>query len=176
MEINGISFEDWAAGAANIAHGMSEDEVCKVLGVELPVWSDANLKWGEKMADLMATDMSIATKYGEIFQNPKVGKFANSGETTDVSDALSIVPDIDTFMKIQIHTSKAAEVGLDAASIFLEYGLTLQQWGQLGMHYSPLLQTHEAAQEMAMSVAKWTAHFDEMYKDHAAGLGDDIDF
>ncbi len=85
-KINGISFEDWAAASAHIAHGTPFEEVLKILGIEEPVWEDTNKKWGEKMADLGAKDMSIMVKYGEIFQNPKVGKFANTDSAPSIDN------------------------------------------------------------------------------------------
>lgn len=184
MKINGIGFEDWAAAAANIAHGMPEEEVCKILGIEMPVWADTNVQWGEKMADLMASDMEIAMKYGEIFQNPKVGKFANVGDTTNMEEVLQKVPDWDTFVKITEHQSKAAEVGLDAGEIIDGYGLSLQQWGQVGMHYSNWvkenIQDGNASEEdlkmFNTANLKWQAYFEEFYKDKGVDLGEDIDF
>ncbi len=85
-KINGISFEDWAAASAHIAHGTPFEEVLKILGIEESVWEDTNKKWSEKMADLGAKDMSIMVKYGEIFQNPNVGKFANANSTPSIDN------------------------------------------------------------------------------------------
>lgn len=184
--INGISFEDWAAASANIANGMSGEEVYKILGIEAPVWEDTNKKWGEKMADLDSGDpeMKNARKFAEIFQNPKVGKFANAGNTASMGDTLKLVPDFDTFTKISVHQSKAAEVGLDPGEVIANYGLSLQQWGQVAMHYSNWVKekiheenaTPEEREIFNTSDQKWEAHFEEMYKDKKVDLGDDINF
>ncbi len=69
--INGVTFEDWACACGNLAQGMSEDEICKTLGVEMPVWSKTNDEWMGKLGDLMAADMNVATQYGDLFANPK---------------------------------------------------------------------------------------------------------
>lgn len=69
--INGVTFEDWGAACGNLAAGMSEDEICTVLGIEMPVWQITNDAWSNKLGDLMAEDMSIATTYGVIFQTQK---------------------------------------------------------------------------------------------------------
>ncbi len=137
MEINGISFEDWAAAAANIAYGTPFEKILEILGIEEAVWEDTNKKWGEKLGDLMASDMQVATKYAEIFSNPKVGKFAEADTgTASIEETLKIAPDYDTYMKIFMHQSKAAEVGLDPGEILAEYGLNIGQWGQLNSHWS----------------------------------------
>ena len=54
--INGVTFEDWGAASGNIAAGMSAEEVCEILGLELPVWQKTNEEWTGKLGDLMAED------------------------------------------------------------------------------------------------------------------------
>lgn len=182
--INGVTFEDWAAACANMAAGMSPEEVYKILGIETPVWEETNKKWGEKMADLASSNMEIAMQYAQIFQNPKVGKFANVGNTASIEDTLKLVPDYDTFTKITVHQSKASEVGLDAGQIIAEYGLSLQQWGQISGHYSNWVRekihegnaTPEEAEMFNTADKKWYEYFEEFYKDKNVDLGDDIDF
>lgn len=182
MEINGIGFEDWAAAAANIAHGMSLEEVCKILGIETPVWEETNKQWGEKMADLMASDMNIAMKYGEIFQNPKVGKFANAGSTTSTEEVLAKIPTMDAYMKIQKQIQYAHEVGIDV-DLEREYNITMQEYGQLNMHFSKWVQENlhtdnnaEAMAEYNEADEKWDAYWKKFYQDKGTDLGEDIDF
>ncbi|MBS9767221.1 MAG: hypothetical protein KGV44_06750 [Flavobacteriaceae bacterium] len=183
-KINGISFEDWAAAAANIAHGMPFEEILKILEIEEPVWEDTNKQWGEKMADLMSSNMEVAVKYGEIFQNPKVGKFANagSGSMPSLEDTLKLVPDYDTFVKISEHQSAGYAVGLDAGEIIESYGLSVGQWGQISSYWSGWVRENinekEDPEAMAQLSAheKWSAYFEDFYKDKKVDLGDDIDF
>ena len=105
-EINGISFENWAAACSHLAQGMPENEVIKILDIEMPVWQDTNEQWGKKLGDLMAEDMNVAVVYGEIFANPKVGKFAsgNSGIKSG-SEILALVPDWEAYQKVFFHLS-----------------------------------------------------------------------
>ncbi len=181
-QINGISFEDWAAACANIAHGTPFEQVLTILGIEEPVWEDTNRKWGEKLADLGAKDMSIMVKYGEIFQNPKVGKFAGSDLTPSMDDVLKIVPDYDTFVKISEHQSAGAAIGLDPGEIIASYGLSLGQWGQIGGYWSGWIKENIHDKEDPEAIAqleahnKWSDYFKEFYKDQKVDLGDDIGF
>ncbi|PID67819.1 MAG: hypothetical protein CR968_04730 [Flavobacteriia bacterium] len=181
-QINGISFEDWAAACANIAHGTPFEQVLTILGIEEPVWEDTNKKWGEKLADLGAKDMNIMVKYGEIFQNPKVGKFANSDLTPGMDDVLKIVPDYDTFVKISEHQSAGAAIGLDPGEIIASYGLSLGQWGQIGGYWSGWVKENIHDKEDPEAIAqleahnKWSDYFKEFYKDQKVDLGDGIDF
>ncbi len=180
--INGISFRDYACANANIVAGMPVDEVCKILGIEKPVWEDTVQKWNNKMAELSHEDMSF---YGEVFSNPKQGKFANVDSGTNTDQALVKIPDIETYAKITAHMSIADEHGIDSVSILEnEYGLNLAEWSKASSHYSQLLlKANEDAeyfekyfQPFGEADQKWRAHFTEFYKDQSSGLGDDIDF
>lgn len=185
--INGIDFKNWAAACAHIANGMSGEEVCKTLQVEMPVWEEANLKWGEKLADLMTADMNVATEYAEIFANPNVGKFASSEAVADIDETLKKVPDYDTYQKITWHFSKASEVGADGVGIIESYGLTMQQWGQIGMHYSNEYKEkiglddngnfdEDYSNYTTQIMQKWENYWEDHYKNQNTDLAGDIDF
>jgi triacylglycerol lipase len=185
--INGISFENWAAACAHIAQGMGADEVCSILGVELPVWEEANKKWGDELGRLMSEDMAVATQYGQIFTNPKVGKFADVAATSAPEDALMKVPDYDTYNKIFWHQSIAHDHGIDPVTVLeSDYGMSLTEWSQVAMHWSNYVQQktanptdpeYEAWRLEDLRLRdKWQAHFNEVYKDQKPDLADDIDF
>ncbi len=72
----GIDFENWTAACAHLASGMSEEDVLNVLGVNMTQWQSLNKTWTDRLAELMNEDMEAATTYGNIFANPKVGKFS----------------------------------------------------------------------------------------------------
>lgn len=187
-EINGVSFENWAAAAAHLAQGMNEEQVCDILGIEIPVWQDTNEQWMGKLGDLMAEDMSVATTYGDIFANPKVGKFAGESDATpSLEQVLQKAPDYDAYRKIFWQQSIAAEHGIDAVTVIEQYGLTLQNWGQLNMHY---IKWHNEFSEQGKGTPlekerydylmevdnKWQSYWREFYKDNAVNLSDDISF
>ncbi|RKR13511.1 hypothetical protein CLV91_2233 [Maribacter vaceletii] len=184
--INGVTFEDWGAACGNIAQGMDVEEVCKVLGIELPVWQKTNEEWGGKLGDLMANDMSAATTYSGFFTNPKVGKFANvASDVPSIEDLLVKVPDFDVYQKIINHQTIASEHGMDAVAIIEQYDLNLQHWGQLNMHYSNYSREYlntehpeyeQRFREVSAIMKKWEDHWTEHYKNDAVDLGGDIDF
>ena len=185
--INGVSFEDWGAACGNLAAGMSEEEVIKVLGIEMPVWQQTNTAWTNKLGDLMAEDMNNATIYSGFFTNPKVGKFAGvASNVPDLNSLLVQVPDYDTYQKIFIQQSIAAQHGIDPVSVLEEYGFNLQTWSQIGMHYmnwyneymkyTGTTQNNLRFNETSAIRNKWENHWNEFYKENAANLGGDIDF
>ncbi len=184
--INGVTFEDWGAACGNLAQGMSEEEVCQVLGIELPVWQKTNEAWGGKLGDLAAEDMEVMTTYSGFFTNPKVGKFAGAGaQTPSLDELLAKFPDYDSYLKVSIHQTVASEHGVDPTAIIESYGLNLQNWGQLNMHYSDWYHAYiqngsegwgERHNEMEALRKKWETLFREQYKNDAVDLGGDIDF
>ena len=185
--INGVTFEDWGAACGNLAAGMSEEEVIKVLGLEMPVWQQTNSAWSSKLGDLMTEDMNNATIYSGFFTNPKVGKFADvASNVPDIKSLLEKVPDYDAYQKIFWQQSIAAQHGIDPVSIIEENGFNHQTWSQVGMHYSNWYheytkrtgteQDNERFHELSAIGNKWTNHWNEFYKENAANLGEDIDF
>ncbi|WP_435654255.1 hypothetical protein [Cellulophaga baltica] len=184
--INGVTFEDWGAASGNIAMGMSAEEVCEILGIELPVWQKTNEEWGGKLGDLMAQDMSIATTYGGYFTNPKVGKFAGiKSDVPSLASLLEKVPDFDAYQKIFNHQSAASEHGHDPVAALEQYGFNLQEWSQISMHYSTWSNEYlnpngaeyeQRFREISAIMDKWSQYWKENFKEDAVDLGGDIDF
>lgn len=185
-KINGISFEDWAAACAHLAQGMPEDKVIAILGIETPVWQDTNEQWGNKLGDLMVADISVATKYGNIFANPKIGKFGEGNTAVKGSDELlKLVPNWEAFQKIHTQISEAAQHGIDTFTVLEENGLDIGKWGSVSMKYmnqglnsitdnDP--DTKEKFDYYSGIIRKWQNHWKEHYKNHSVNLSDDIDF
>ncbi len=180
--VNGISFRDYACANANLVAGMPVEEVCEILGVEIPVWEDTVQKWNDKMSELSHEDMAF---YSEVFTNPKQGKFADAGNATDSDDTLKKVPDIETYAKISAHMAIVNEHGIDTVTILEnEYGLNLMEWSKAGMHYGNLLRSSNDSMEnfekylkpFGEADEKWRAYFKEKYAESNPGLGEDIDF
>jgi len=181
--INGIQFEDWAAACANIAQGMTQERVCEILGVEIPVFEDANNQFIASMASFTTDEMSY---YGSVFSNPKVGKFADvSDAAAGKEEVLKIVPDYDTYHDIFVHCSVAEDHGITTQSVLEKYGLNLGQWTQIGQHYSDWLHKHldhsnpeygDRYKAHHKQEKKLQKKYKEKYQDSSANLGGDIDF
>ncbi|MBJ2175697.1 hypothetical protein JBL43_15700 [Aureibaculum sp. A20] len=199
MEINGVSFRDYACASANLVAGMSLEDVCKVLSLEVPVWEDTKNQWNGKMAEMSMDDMQF---YGEVFTNPKQGKFANVvGGAEGPEVVLAKFPEWSDYIKMEQHMSVAHEYGIDI-DLDKEYGISLTEYSQLAMHWSGYWKKYvidvetQTSQEMINGVEfseaqkeasrifklngeltdKWENHFKEIYKNKGAGLSDDIDF
>lgn len=179
MKINGVTFEDWAAACANIANGMTDAEVCTILGLEAPVWDATHAQWSEQLANL---PMEAMTLYSQIFANPKVGKFANAGNTSSTEDLLVKISGLDGYLKLQNQIHQAAKVGIDV-DLEQEYGISTQEYGQLNVYFTSWVQENlqganntQAMAEYNAANQKWDSYWQEFYQDKSSDLGADIDF
>ena len=127
--IHGVTLEDYSAGCAKIANGVSEEAVAAALGVEVPVWQEANLLWPERMKQ--DETYHIMTLFGQHFgaaeQHPKLGGLqpgasaaGNAGNTERIKN------DIDFYEELEVARQIAYEYGIDGAQwIVDEYGISL---------------------------------------------------
>ncbi len=201
MEKHGVTFRDYACASANLAGGMGLDQVCKVLGVEEPQWAEVQEFWNNNMASMTSEDMAF---YGEVFTNPKQGKFANAeGAAGGVEDVLVKYPEWSDFLKMQMYSSEASEVGLEI-DFDKEFGINVMEFSQLGAHWSafykekvmdvegfdsyayeeeggPAITPEQAERQRVYDLHdklrdKWEAYYKEKFKDMSADISDDIDF
>lgn len=193
--IHGVTFRDYACASANLVGGMGLDQICSVLGIEEPVWAEVQEYWNNKMAELSHEDMAF---YGEVFTNPKQGKFANvEGGVGGVEEVLEKYPEWSDTLKMEKYMEHASAVGIDI-DFDKEFGISLAQYTQLASHWSAYYKEKvmnvernynidegmsEAQQESVRINElhselrdKWDAYYKEKYKDLSAGLSDDIDF
>jgi hypothetical protein len=179
--INGVTFEDWACACANITAGMSLEEACRILEIDELQWEHTNMLWGKKLGDLMTEDMGAATKFAEIFTNPKAGRFTHvESHVKSLEDVLKLVPDYNTYQKIFWHQSVAFAHGDSANEVIMSYGLDLLKWSQLANHYSEWYRGYVVPQQQQQCLSNetyntrfhetnqisnyWKKHFEEHYK------------
>jgi hypothetical protein len=126
--IHGITLEDYSAACAKMGSGLSEDQVAKALGVEMPVWQEANLLWQERMKE--DATYQIVTLFGQHFgtadQHPKFSNLqaAVSPEATGYIE--KIKTDKDFYQELEVARQVAYDYGLDGASwIADQYGISI---------------------------------------------------
>lgn len=197
-EINGVSFRDYACANANIVAGMPLEKVCEVLGIEEPVWAATMEGWNNKMAELSHEDMAF---YGEVFTNPKQGKFANvEGGAAGPEEVLKKYPEWSDTIKMEKYMEHASAVGIDI-DFEKEFDISLAEYTQLAAHWSAYFKKNVADVQMRSSEQilnddwneeqanagkifeehgqlrdKWDAYYSEKYKDQGTDISSDIDF
>lgn len=185
-KINGVNFEEYAAACGNMAQGMSEEQIIEILGLEKPIWDDTLNQWNNKLGELMSEDMNIAVKYGEIFANPKVGRFANANSpAAEIDDLLILVPDYESYQKIFSQQTVASKYGIDPISVLESNGLDIGKWGALNMYYMNKGLVSVSADDpdynskyhyFTSLMQHWENYWEEYYKENKIDLGSDINF
>ncbi|HVI44493.1 MAG TPA: DUF6620 family protein [Chitinophaga sp.] len=124
--IHGITLEDYSAACAKIGSGLSEEEVAKALGVELPVWQEANLLWPERMKQ--DATYHIITLFGQYFgeadQHPKFLNLKPAVSAEGTGNIDKIKADKDFYQELEVARQVAYEYGLDGAQWIMDnYGI-----------------------------------------------------
>jgi hypothetical protein len=201
MEKHGVTFRDYACAGANLAAGVPLEKICEVFGIEEPLWGEVQEFWNNNMASMSMDDMKF---YSEVFTNPKQGKFANvEGGAGGVEDVLKKYPEWSDFLKMQMYSSEASEVGIEI-DFEKEFGISITEFSQLGAHWSafykekvmdvegfdsyafeeeggPAITPEQAERIRVYNLHdelrdKWTAFYKEKFKDDSTDISDDIDF
>jgi hypothetical protein len=126
--IHGVTLEDYSAGCAKLANGVSEAAVAAALGVEVPVWQEANLLWPERMKQ--DETFHIMTLFGQHFgaaaQHPKLGNLQADASAEDAGNTERIKNDKDFYEELEVARQIAYEYGMDGAQwIVDQYGISL---------------------------------------------------
>lgn len=173
--IHGISLEDYAAAASHVANGVSEEDVAKALGVEIPQWEEANALWIKRMQQ--DTDFTIASLYGQYFatagSHPKFQNVQNSFETNQENLA-RIKEDPEFYFELSAAMRAAHNYGMDGAQWLRDnYGLSLGDFQSVAMQwaYSPVFAA--MIPKMEETVKEYEAKF---AKEMGGNIADDIEF
>lgn len=158
--VHGISLEDYAAATANIANGVSDDDVAKALGVEKPQWEEASLIWIKRMEQ--DTGFTIAGLYGQYFatagSHPKFATVFSSFETNE--ENLARLQQDELYYHELLGAMRAAH----------EYGIDSSQWLR-DKHGLSLGAFQSAAVQWANSLNfpnMISGYQEEMYKKYAS--------
>ncbi|MGP2569681.1 DUF6620 family protein [Ornithobacterium rhinotracheale] len=176
--IHGISLEDYAAAAAKMASGATEDEVAKALGVERPQWDEANQLWQTRMQQ--DSDFTLIGLYGQYFatasSHPKFQNMESDSSTPANPENLArINEDVDFYAELAGAMQAAYEYGIDGAQWLREnYGLSIGDFQSVAMKWatSPAFTTgvigkqHKFAEEYGKKFAE----------EQGGNIADDIDF
>src|SRR3954471_20901682 len=102
--IHGVTLEDYSAACARIANGVSEAAVAAALGIEVPVWQEANLLWPERMKQ--DETYHIMTLFGQYFgaveQHPKLGALQPSASAGNAANTERIKTDKDYYEELEV--------------------------------------------------------------------------
>lgn len=180
--VHGITLEDYSAACAKIGSGLSETDIAKALGVELPVWEEANLLWPERMKQ--DATYHIVTLFGQYFgaadQHPKLGNLKPELSAEGSGNIEKIKADKDFYQELEVARQVAYDYGHDGAQwIADQYGISIGDFQIAAAKWSE--QIHQDIQTDYEGYNQTQAGYREKYEQQFAdaqggNVADDIDF
>lgn len=124
--VNGITFEEWAAGNARLSNNQPMTDMLKILGVDEQTWNATNAAFLE---ELKKGDPAgpIYRRYAEVFADPAVGRFKHAQGTPEIKGKLATFED---YARVQAHLSVGSRAGDDPDKILREHDLTVYEFSQ----------------------------------------------
>jgi len=132
----GVTIMDYACAAGCMGAGMTEEQVCEILGISVEDWTEARQYWAANSGTFLAENPKMVTTYTGWFQNPQQGKFAGfDNKTRSLEELLKHVPNVDTFVAIRTQTEECTGSMND---LLAGYGLTLAEWSRVSQHWGAI--------------------------------------
>ena len=183
--VHGISIADYAAGAAKIGEGCSKEQVCVALGVERPMWDEAETIWNNRMRD--NTTYNVVNVYSNYFgkasAHEKLGNLKGRqapSTTVPTGEAAAHLARLEAdkhyFFEIQAALEAAYANGMDGAQWLIDnLGLTVSQVNSTGVKYMNDFNT--MAEMMDFQEKKKREYSDRFASENqTGGIVDDINF
>ncbi|MDN5286912.1 MAG: hypothetical protein JWR38_3186 [Mucilaginibacter sp.] len=180
--IHGITLEDYSAACAKLGSGLSEADIAKALGVELPVWQEANLLWPERMKQ--DSTYHIVTLFGQYFgaadQHPKFGNLKPAASAGGSDNIEKIKTDKDFYLELEVARQVAYEYGLDGAQWILDkYSIPIGDFQIAASLWSDqiLKDIHANHEGYNQRQDVYRAKYQQLFADAQGGnVADDIEF
>ena len=174
--IHGISLQDYAAAASKMTNGMSADEVCKRLGIDMPIWDEANQLWVKRMQQDQT--MAVMSLYGQYYGSADTHpKFNDSvKESNQEGDYLAKIQNDEAFYYELCGARQAAyEAGLDGAQWIQDnYGISLGDFQSVAMKWMANMGNIEKM--LRYQEQKQREYAEKFSKEMGGGVADDIEF
>ena len=174
--IHGISLQDYAAAASKMTNGMSAEEVCKRLGIDMPVWDEANQLWVKRMQQDQT--MAVMSLYGQYFgsanTHPKFSDSKNSSNKGE--DYLTEIQNDEAFYyELNGARQAAYEAGLDGAQWIQDnYGISLGDFQSVAMKWMSNMSNIQKM--LQYQEQKQREYAEKFSKEMGGGVADDIEF
>jgi hypothetical protein len=184
--IHGVSLYDYAAAASKMGSGVSTEQVCKALGIELPVWEEINVLWPKRMQEDTSFQVInvFSQHFGQADQHPVLGKLTADnagGNAAGAANLQRLEEDLYFYHELCGARQAAYEYGLDGAQWILDnYGITLGEFQGVAVKHME----KQNQQFNSQDIMHYMNYQDEKQKEYAekfaaeqgGNVADDITF
>lgn len=180
--IHGISLYDYSAGNARIANNVPVEQVCKALGIEVPVWEEVSDQWVKRMQE--DADFVVVTQMGTFFaqadQHPKLGQLQAEKSAGAADNLDKLTTDRYYYEELAAAREAAYEAGLDGAQWILDnFGISLGDFQQVAMQWMQATQQegYETTRQYLDYHADKKAYYaDRFAQEQGGNIADDVEF
>ena len=136
--IHGINLQDYGAACSKIASGVSDDAICKALGIEKPIWDEANTIWVKRMQQ--DSTFEVVTLFGQYFgeanEHPKLGSLGASHSPETQANIDKLNTDRYYYEELCGARQAAYQYGLDGAQWIMDTtGISLGEFQNAAMKW-----------------------------------------
>jgi hypothetical protein len=161
--VNGISFDEWAAGNARLANQQPMADILKVLNVNEARWNQANQAFLDALKHGDPASYTF-TRYGEVFANPAVGRFKGRNDQPEIEAKLAT---FDDYASVQADLSVSSEFGKDPQAVLKAHNLTVYEFSQEAGNWVRVIAEASGSDESLRMTAireKYEAEYRQKYQ------------
>jgi len=182
--IHGVSLFDYGAASAKMANGVSTEDICNALGIEVPVWEEASTLWIKRMQE--DGSFGVTNLFGKYFGEGDLHPKLKSLRAAPLSAAAQTNLDklaTDRYFYEELSGARQAAYayGMDGAQWILDhFGISLGDFQSVAMHWMAK-QNEEMDPQKIMHYVNYQEQKQKEYaarfaKEQGGNIADDVNF
>ena len=161
--VEGVTLEDWAAANAKMTSGTTQDEICKLLGIDAPKWDRVNAEWLTRMKN--DTSFTITTKYAAAFNQSASGNLGKGA-----ASAAESIP-FEKYIEAMVAQDVLGKQGRDAQDVLKDFGMTVADYSNVSSYWSgKMMSDFSLAMKMQTLMNEYKAKYESMKTDSHSDL------
>jgi hypothetical protein len=161
--VEGVTLEDWAAANAKMTSGTTQEEVCKLLGIDAPKWDRVNNEWLTRMKN--DTSFTISTKYAAAFNQSASGNLGKGAASAGESISF------EKYIEAMVAQDVLGKQGRDAQDVLKDFGMTVGDYSNVSSYWSgKMMSDFSLAMKMQTLMNEYKAKYEAMKTDSHSDL------
>jgi hypothetical protein len=161
--VEGVTLEDWAAANAKMTSGTTQDEICKLLGIDAPKWDRVNNEWLTRMKN--DTSFTISRKYAAAFNQSASGNLGKGAASAGESISF------EKYIEAMVAQDVLGKQGRDAQDVLKDFGMTVADYSNVSSYWSgKMMSDFSLAMKMNTLMNEYKAKYEAMKTDSHSDL------
>ena len=163
--VEGITLEDWATANVKMTSGSTQDDICKLLGIDAPKWDRVNNEWLTRMRN--DTSFTISTKYAAAFNTSASGNLGKGAGSAGESISF------EKYIEAMVAQDVLGKQGRDAQDVLKDFGMTVGDYSNVSSYWSGKMMSDFS---LAMRMQSLMAEYQKKYESMKTDSHSDLDF